>query len=238
MSLVHIARHDRVAVLTLDDPGRRNAMSFTLADEMVATLDRLEDDPEVGALVITGRPPAFCAGADLSQLSGAMHEGLERIYAGFLRVARSPLPSVAAVNGPAVGAGVNLALVCDLRIAGRSARFDSRFARLGIHPGGGHTWMLRQIRGAELAAAMVLFGEVLDGPAAVEQGLAWRCVDDEVLLDEAVKVAARAAAVPPQLVKEIKATLRDMAGITSHEPAVARELDPQARSIQQTLKLR
>jgi enoyl-CoA hydratase len=232
-SRIKLELKNRVATLTLDDPRRRNAMSFDLADEMVATFDRLEADPQVGAVVITGQPPAFCAGADLSQLAGAVRQGLERIYQGFLRITRSSLPTIAAVNGPAIGAGVNLALVCDLRIAARSARFESRFLDLGIHPGGGHTWMLRQIGGSQLPAAMVLFGEPLDGMSAADHGLVWRCVDDEALLEVAQDLAGRAANAPPRLVAEVKATLAEIGKISDHPAAVERELDPQAWSVQQ-----
>ena len=99
--------------------------------------DALEADEDVGAVVVTGAPPAFCAGADLSHLGGRSDGGLRSVYEGFLRVGRSPLPTIAAVNGAAVGAGMNLALGCDVRLAGASARFDTRFLQLGIHPGGG-----------------------------------------------------------------------------------------------------
>src|SRR5690606_30490026 len=110
-------------------------------------------------------------------------------YEGFLRVARCPLPTIAAVNGPAVGAGMNLALACDVRLAGQSARFDTRFLQLGVHPGGGHTWMMRNAVGPQAAAAMVLFGEVLDGAEAERCGLAWRCVADDELVDTAFTMA-------------------------------------------------
>lgn len=132
--LLHVERRDRVALVTLDDPTRRNALSAALCASLVATLDELDADDSVGALVVTGAGPAFCAGADLSQLGGSREEGLLGIYDGFLRIARSSLPSIAAVNGAAVGAGMNLALACDVRIAGRSARFDTRFLDPGIRP--------------------------------------------------------------------------------------------------------
>ena len=102
---------------------------------------------------------------------------------GFLRIARSPLPTLAAVNGAAVGAGMNLALGCDVRLAARRAKFDTRFLQIGLHPGGGHTWMLRRIAGPQAAMAAVVFGEVLDGAEAERVGLAYRCVDDDALLD-------------------------------------------------------
>jgi len=224
---------ERVAVLTLDAPERRNALDLDMCEEIVSTVDELEAGGDVGAIVVTGAPPAFCAGADLSHLGTSQRDGLRRVYEGFLRLARSPLPTIAAVNGAAVGAGMNLALACDLRVAGRSARFDTRFLQLGIHPGGGHTWMLRRAVGPQAAAAMVLFGEVLDGAAAERAGLVWRCVGDDELLATAHGLAARAASGPPELVARIKATLADVATIDQHPDAVERELEPQVWSINQ-----
>ncbi|WP_334141339.1 enoyl-CoA hydratase [Rhabdothermincola sp.] len=233
MPTVHLRVDDGVAVVTLDDPERRNALSTTLAGELVATLDALDASDEVGAVVVTGAPPAFCAGADLSELGTSREKGLRRIYEGFLRVARMTVPTIAAVNGAAVGAGMNLALACDVRLAARSARFDTRFLQLGIHPGGGHTWMLRRLVGEQAAAAIVLCGEVLDGDGAARCGLAWRCVEDGALLEEAGVLARRAAAVPRELARRTKQTLRDVAGIADHDAAVERELRPQLWSMDQ-----
>jgi len=224
---------DGVAVMTLDAPDRRNALTLPMVDEIAAALDAVEADPTVGALVVTGTAPAFCAGADLSHLGSSQRAGLLHVYEGFLRIGRSPLPSIAAVNGAAVGAGVNLALVCDVIVAGASARFDTRFLRLGIHPGGGHTWMLQRRVGSQAAAAMVLFGRVLDGPAAAEVGLAWTCVPDDELLATCREMAAVAAAAPRELVSRIRATMRDVQAIDDHDAAVERELDPQVWSINQ-----
>jgi len=237
MTELQIEIVDGVAVLTLDAPARRNAITLSLCDEITASCEALEDDESVGALVVTGAGTAFCAGADLSHLGGdhgrPTEDGLLAIYEGFLRIARSPLPTIAAVNGAAVGAGLNLALACDVRLAARSARFDARFLQLGIHPGGGHTWMLQRIAGPQAAAATVLFGEILDGAEAERTGLAWRCVDDDALLPTAVALAARAAAVPRELVRRTKATLTDVAAIDDHGDAVHRELVDQAWSADQ-----
>lgn len=224
---------DGVAVMTLDAPQRRNALTLAMVDEITDALDAVEADPTVGAVVVTGTAPAFCAGADLSHLGDSQREGLLRIYEGFLRLGRSPLPTIAAVNGAAVGAGVNLALVCDVIVAAESARFDTRFLDLRIHPGGGHTWMLQRKVGPQAAAALVLFGRVLDGRAAAEAGLAWSCVPDADLLATARDMAATAAAAPRELVERIKQTLRDVQAIDDHDTAVARELDPQVWSINQ-----
>jgi enoyl-CoA hydratase len=224
---------ERVAVVTVNDPERRNAFNSQMVDELLATFDRLEHDPDVAAVVITGAPPAFCAGADLTHLGASQREGVKHIYEGFLRVARSSLPTIAAVNGSAVGAGMNLALCCDVRLAGRSARFDSRFLQLALHPGGGNTWMLRRIVGPQAANAIVVFGEVLDGAEAERIGLVWRCVDDDRLIEQAVVMAARAAAGPPELVRRMRQTIAEVASITTHDEAVELELDPQIWSLNQ-----
>jgi enoyl-CoA hydratase len=233
MNLVKTDLRDRVAVVTLDDPTRRNAMSLAMAEEMTTTFRDLESSPDVGAVVLTGTPPAFSAGADLDDLEQATRESLLRIYEGFLVVARSTRPTIAAVNGPAVGAGLNLALACDVRVAARNARFESRFLDLALHPGGGHTWMLQQLLGPQGSAAVVLCGESIDGDEAVRRGLAWTSVDDESVLAEALRLATRAAAAPNEMVRTLKATLRAMAAVTDHDDAVKRELEPQLWSIDQ-----
>lgn len=233
MPLIRTELHGRVAVVTLDDPDRRNALNLALCAELAATMDRLEADDDVGAVVVTGAAPAFCAGADLTQLGESRRDGLLAIYEGFLRVAHSPLPTIAAVNGAAVGAGMNLALAADVRLAGRSARFDTRFLDLGIHPGGGHIWMLRRIVGPQAATAMVVFGQRLDGEEAERVGLAWRCVPDDELLSTAIDMAARAADGPPELTRRIKATVGDVAVIDTHAAAVERELGDQLWSMDQ-----
>ena len=233
MSIVHTEIRDGVAIVTLDDPKRRNALSLAMADEMTATFRELESSSDVGAAVLTGTPPAFSAGADLNDLEQATRDSLRQIYEGFLVVARCSLPTIAAVNGPAVGAGLNLALACDVRVAARSARFESRFIDLALHPGGGHTWMLTQLLGPQGAAAVVLCGEPLDGEAAVRHGLAWSVVDDELLMDEVLALAKRTKKAPREMVQKLKATLRAMVTISDHEEAVERELEPQLWSVDQ-----
>jgi enoyl-CoA hydratase len=233
MSYVLVDRRDRVAVVTVNDPDRRNALNLDLCVELVAAFDELDADPEVGAVVVTGTPPAFCAGADLSQLGASQKDGLRAIYSGFLRVAASTLPTIAAVNGAAVGAGMNLALACDVRLAARRARFDTRFLDLGLHPGGGHTWLMRRAVGPQATMATVVFGQVLDGAEAERVGLVWRCVDDDQLLDTAVEMAGRAASVPRELAVRTKASVIDMAEIHRHDQAVELELEPQVRSMNQ-----
>jgi enoyl-CoA hydratase len=233
---LHVERQGAVAVLTLDDPERRNALSAQMVDAIVDAVADADADPAVGAVVVTGAPPAFCSGADTSSLrsmgeGGAAPTSVRSIYDGFLTVRACSLPTVAAVNGPAVGAGFNLALCCDVRLAAESARFDSRFARIGLHPGGGHTWLLDRAVGPQAAAALALFGVPVDGRRAAELGLAWACLADAELLDAARALAARAADVPRDLLRAVKASLREAPGQLDFDAAVATELERQAESV-------
>ncbi|HEX6346381.1 enoyl-CoA hydratase [Umezawaea sp.] len=231
MAEVSLERSDRVAVITVRDPERRNALTLELSDQLADAVATCERDPEVHAVVVTGADPAFCAGADLTALGEAKEEGLRRIYAGFLAMAGCSLPTIAAVNGAAVGAGLNLALACDVRIAGPKARFDARFLQLGIHPGGGMTWMLQRLVGPQTATAMTLFGQVVDADEAVRTGLAHSRSDGDVVA--AARDLARAAADGPrELVRTIKASMRTTAVLDDHAEAVTTELGPQVVSIE------
>ena len=233
MSLVLLDKSDGVATITLNNPGERNTLTAPMVAEIIAAMDDIEADEKIGAVVVTGAAPAFCAGANLGNLAEATGDSLKNIYEGFLRIAYSPLPTLAAVNGAAVGAGMNLALGCDVRVAARRAKFDTRFLQIGIHPGGGHTWMLRRIAGPQAAMASVIFGEILDGTEAERIGLAWKCVEDDQLLTYAHDMAARAASRPRELLKVTKRTIQDMAHVSEHPAAVERELDPQVWSTRQ-----
>ena len=233
MSLVLTDITDGVARLTLNNPDERNTMTAPMVEAIVEAMDVFEADESVGAIVVTGAGTAFCAGANLGNLQTATRESLAKVYEGFLRIARSPLPTLAAVNGPAVGAGMNLALGCDVRIAATRAKFDTRFLQIGLHPGGGHTWMQRRIVGQQGAMAAVVFGQVLDGPEAERVGLAYKCVPDDELLGAAHEFARGAATAPRQLAVITKQTILDMADIDAHSGAVEREFDPQLWTVQQ-----
>ncbi len=231
MALVLTDIRDGVALLTLNNPDERNTMTSPMVDEIVAAVDAFEADENVGAIVVTGAGSAFCA--DLGNLQSATRESLSKVYEGFLRIARSPLPTLAAVNGPAVGAGMNLALGCDVRIAAHRAKFDTRFLQIGLHPGGGHTWMQRRIVGQQNAMAAVVFSQVLDGREAERVGLAYRSVPDDELLTAAHDFARGAATAPRELAIMTKQTIRDMADISTHPAAVEREFEPQLWTVQQ-----
>jgi enoyl-CoA hydratase len=230
--LIAVNKADGVATLWLTDPQRRNALSNDMVAAIEAALDDIESDGTTRALVVSGEGRAFCAGADLSQLGASREQGLRTIYRGFTRIADSPLVTIAAVNGPAVGAGMNLALACDIRVAGTSARFDTRFLDLAIGPGGGHTWWMQRLVGPQTAAAMVLCSEVLDAHDAARVGLVWQVVDDAELHQRALELAAGAARAPYELVRRTKATMAATA-VTDHPGALEVELVTQVWSMDQ-----
>ncbi|WP_033291127.1 enoyl-CoA hydratase [Amycolatopsis jejuensis] len=230
---IHSEHDHGVALLTVDAPNSRNALTLDLSAELAAAVERAEADESVHAVIVTGAPPAFCAGADLTALGEADSAGLRSVYAGFLAVARCTLPTIAAVGGAAVGAGLNLALAADVRIVGARAKFIPRFLELGLHPGGGMTWMAHRLLGPQQTAAMTLFGESLDATAAVRAGLALRLVDGDhdALVQAARDLAAPTVAAPREVVLSTKRTLRHTSGLTEHAAAVDAEIAPQLESL-------
>ncbi len=233
MSLIILERSEGVATLTLNNPAERNTMTAEMVGDIKQAMDEIEADKTVGAIIVTGAAPAFCAGANLGNLAEADGESLTKIYEGFLRIARTPLPTIAAVNGAAVGAGMNLALCCDVRIAAVRAKFDTRFLQIGLHPGGGHTWMFRNIAGPQATMAAVIFGEILDGHEAQRVGLVYKCVPDDELIATARVMAVRAASAPRELAIITKRTIQEMANVATHDEAVAKELEPQVWTTRQ-----
>jgi enoyl-CoA hydratase len=230
-SLVSGSVEDGVGLIRLADPTHRNALSPALSNALAAAVqDAL--DGGAGALVLTADPPVFCAGGSLDALL-SREVPLAATYAGFLALANAPVPTIAAIATPAIGAGVNLPLACDVILAAPGARFDPRWLDVGIHPGGGHLWRLTQRIGAQGAAALVLCGDTLDGTEAAAAGLAWRCVPDDELLPLAMKLARRAAGRPRELVARTKASLRAGLQLSSPEHAMALELEAQEWSMDQ-----
>ncbi|MDN5796638.1 MAG: enoyl-CoA hydratase-related protein [Intrasporangium sp.] len=214
MSEIAYAVRDGVAVITLSAPERRNALSVQMAGELTEAALRAEADPEVGAVVVTGGAH-FCAGAvrgvlaetGLDPVEDTNYRNLGAVYEAFTRLGGIGLPTVAAVRGAAVGAGLNLALATDLRIVSRTARLLPGFAQINIHPGGGHFTLLNRLAGREAAAAMGLFGQEVSGERAVELGLAWAAYEDGDVEAQAVALAARVAQ-DPALARRVVASFR------------------------------
>ncbi|HEY6377605.1 MAG TPA: enoyl-CoA hydratase-related protein [Candidatus Dormibacteraeota bacterium] len=211
---LHVERAGPVVTLRLDDPERRNALDPVLAAAIRAAVASVGEDRGARCVVITGTGASFCSGADLGAVrqaaSGvlARRELLQSYYRAFLDLRDLDLPVIAAVNGPAIGAGLNLALCADIRIAGRSARFGATFVRLGIHAGGGATAMLSRLVGPGHAAELLLSGEIIDAARALEIGLVERLVDDSRLAAEAAALGASIATGAPAVMRMTKRTLR------------------------------
>lgn len=200
---------DGVRLMTLTDPDRRNAMGAEMGAEMRSSVADLAADPEVRVLVVTGEGKAFCSGADLPALFGdpdrpvqQVHAELQRYYRAFLAIHELPFPTIAAVNGAAVGAGLNLAMACDVRIAGPHAKMGATFSRIGLHPGGGCTWFLTRALGPSRALTTLLLGEPLDAATSVALGLVEGPEED--CLAAALDRARRFAEVDPLLARHIK----------------------------------
>lgn len=205
---LQLTREDGRWTLTLTDPERRNALDEALVQALGGAVDEVAADPGARSLVVTGAGSAFCAGADLPDLFGRpgtvaqTRDRLHRVYDSFLRIRRLRIPTIAAVQGSAVGAGLNLALSCDLRIAGPAARFTASFTRIGLHPGGGCTWFLVDLLGEQRALALLLDGGEVRAEEAVRLGLALEVADDPVA--RAHDYAARWSALDPQLVADVR----------------------------------
>ena len=194
-----------VAILGLNAPARRNALTLRMARELVRACDELDQDERVGAVVVKGEGDFFCAGADLPTLArvgedpaeAERYEALGSIYAAFLRLGRVRAPTIAAIRGGAIGAGLNLALSADLRIVSERARLRAGFLSIGAHPGGGGFTLLHRLVGREAAAAMMLFDEEITGARAVELGLAWAVAPDSEVEARALYLAQQPGGDPP-----------------------------------------
>ncbi|MEA2168255.1 MAG: enoyl-CoA hydratase [Solirubrobacteraceae bacterium] len=214
-SEVRVERDGGVGILTLAAPDRRNALTLSMAKAMTAACDELDADASVGAVVIAAEGKTFCAGGDRETLAAAgenpadpdTYDGMGAIYRAFTRVGELATPTIAAIAGHAVGAGMNLALATDLRIVAEDVMLTSGFLGIGLHPGGGHTALLARTGAREAAAALALFGERIDGRRAVELGLAWKAVPAEAVLDTALELA-RVPAADPDLARRTTRSLR------------------------------
>lgn len=231
-ALVLETREGDIATLTLNRPDRLNALNVELAAALVEALRRTAADARVRCVVLTGAGRAFCAGGDLSllrdtRLRNAGHE-LERLLrAGsesILAIVDMAKPMLAAVNGPAAGAGMNLALACDVRIASAQASFGQNFSKVGLFPDFGGTWLLPRLVGPARAAEMFYTGEMIPAAEAERIGVVNRVVAHERLAEEARALAARLASAPPLAARAVKRTL-----FGAHREDLVRALEAEAR---------
>lgn len=210
-----------IALLTMNRPDQRNPLDPEMQDALIETLSALDAGQEVRVAILTGAGSAFCAGGNVRRMAEAASGPQQRTPAqarGYYRwgIQRIPrliesleIPIIAAVNGPAMGAGCDLACMCDLRIAAESARFAESFVKLGIIPGDGGAWLLPRVVGFAKACEMALTGDALTAQEALACGLVSRVVPDAELIPAAKDLAARIAANPPQAVRMARRLLRE-----------------------------
>jgi 3-hydroxypropionyl-coenzyme A dehydratase len=203
-SLLLVERAERVAVVTLNRPEKRNALSIDLRFEAAEAFNALATDDDVACAVLTGAGPAFCSGMDTTQFGGDRRNRellVESSTAAFGAVGRFPKPLIAAVNGPAVAGGFALSLMCDLRVASQSARFGFPELPRGIPPAYGAA---RAALGAQLARELCLTGRMVDADEALRRGIVGAVYPDEELRDRALELASQVAAVPSFATLETK----------------------------------
>ncbi len=214
-NLVLETRSGAVVTLTMNRPDRLNALDIPLTQALRDALQRAGDDPAVRAIVVTGAGRAFCAGGDLTvlrearrhnaaqELRGLVEAGNQIVFA----IAQMPKPVLASVNGPAAGAGMNIALACDLRIASDRASFGQNFAKIGLFPDFGGTYLLPRLIGPSRAAEMFFLGEMIGVAQAAAIGIVNHVVPHDDLVKETSILAAKLAAAPPLAVRTVKQTV-------------------------------
>ena len=239
--LVLVTHDAGVRTLTLNRPKALNSFTAAMHAELAAALEAAAGDPQVRCLVLTGSGRGFCAGQDLADPSVAPNLApgatptdvgatVERFYKPLaLRVRAMPIPVIAAVNGVAAGAGANLALCCDLVIAKRSASFIQAFAKIGLVPDCGGTWLLPRLVGRARAIGLAMLGDKLPAEDAERLGLIWKCVDDLVFDAEVGAIAQRLVAMPTRALVTARAAIDtaqqlDFAAALSHEAGLQSDL--------------
>ncbi len=227
-SAVYYEHADGVGVLTLNRPDNRNSMTVELLDAFVGAVDQAKRDHDARCIVITGKGRCFSAGADLKanlQKDGERplqpHERSYAMYEPFLSVLDIEVPVIAALNGHTVGGGLGLALVCDVRIGSRDAKYGANFARLGLHPGMAISYILPRVVGVSRAAEMLFGGELVLGEEAERIGLLSRAVAADDVLSEAMKLATRIASNAPIAVRMTKRTFYKGLGWEVRDAAMA-----------------
>lgn len=232
-----VQRQPGYRVVTLNRPDRLNAFNDAMHEVLRTAIDEAEADEDCRALLLTGAGRAFCSGQDLSDRmlkpgeKPVPRESLEKYYNPLVRRLRAlPFPVIAAVNGVAAGAGANVALACDIVIAARSATFTQSFARIGLIPDSGGTYILPRLIGEARARALMLTAQPVPAERAAEWGMIWACVDDEQLMPEATALCAQFATAPTEGLALIKRAI-DASATNSFGEQLDLERDLQRKAV-------
>ncbi|RMD94215.1 MAG: enoyl-CoA hydratase [Calditrichaeota bacterium] len=212
-----LQRKDKIAQITLNRPQRLNALNEAMIDELTHALNTCQKEDTIRAIVIKGAGNHFCSGGDIQVMQEYLaakkpeqffQEPLKKIHRFALSITKLPKPVVAAIQGHASGAGFNLALCCDLRIAGQSAKFSQAFIKIGLIPDTGGTFLLPRIVGWAKALELCLSGEILDAREALQLGLVNQVVPDEELDKTAMTLANKLANGPTFAIGKLKILLQ------------------------------
>ncbi len=220
MSRIVFEKHNHIAILTLNQPEQRNSISeIEVVEEFIDSLKLVDEDPQLRCLIITGAGSAFSSGGNIKHMLNK--EGMFAGEANDIRenyakvIQRIPqalhnvnIPTIAAVNGPAFGAGCDLAMYCDMRIASHKASFAESFIKVGLIPGDGGAWILPRIAGFGRAAEMAFTGDAISAQQAYDWGMLNKLVEDDKLMDEAMALAKRIVKNPPQALRATKQLMR------------------------------
>lgn len=207
--------NDGVAEITLNRPENRNSMTPDLLAGLAECVARAKADADVRCVIVTGRGKSFCAGADFKARAEAdpnapyvaPQERAYNTYAHFLSLLELEVPTIAAMNGHAIGGGLGLAIVCDLRVAAEGAKYGASFVRLGLHPGMANTYILPRLMGVPNAVELLLTGRLVDGAEAARRGLANYAVAPEQVLPKARELAREIASAAPLAVRWTKRSI-------------------------------
>jgi enoyl-CoA hydratase/carnithine racemase len=202
---------DHIATVRINRPENRNSMTPEVLEGIGAALARVREDGAVRCVVVTGSGKSFCAGADFrsqpAESDLPAHERLYATYHHFLEIADLELPTIAAMNGHAIGGGLGLALVCDLRVASASARYGANFVQLGMHPGMAITYLMPRLTGVPKAVELLLTGRILSGEEAASAGLVHYAVEPEQVMARALELAREIAKAAPLAVRWTKQSI-------------------------------
>jgi len=216
---------DGVGVVTLNRPQSLNSFNTDMHEELRAAMKQVREDPAIRCLLITGSGRGFCAGQDLADrvvlgedAPPDLGDTIEKYYNPLIRgIMTLPKPVICAVNGVAAGAGASIALACDIVLAARSASFVQVFCKIGLIPDSGGSWNLPRAVGLPRARGLAMLGDKLGAEQAESWGMIWRCVDDDQLLDEAMKMARHLATQPTKGLGMVKKLLASSTANTLHE---------------------
>lgn len=203
---------EKIAMIKLNRPDNRNSMTLEVMNAFQEALDKIHKNKSLRCLIITGSGSTFCAGADFGSSFSAEenrlpNETLMNFYKPFLEIQRIEIPVIAAMNGHAIGGGLGLALVCDIRIAGKDAKYGATFARLGLHSGMAISYILPRLIGPPAACELLFTGRLINGKKAAELGIANYAVDSDKVLQKAWDLAQEIASCAPAAVRMMKASI-------------------------------